>query len=150
MGFPAQPFTAELGDEICERLVSGESLRAICRSDHMPSAGLVCRWLGDEDKQAFSEQYARAREAQADTLADELIDIADDGSNDWMERNGKDEEPGYALNGEHIQRSKLRVDTRKWIASKLKPKKYGDRSSIDLAVSADTQLRAALMKLADD
>ena len=123
-------YSKDLADEICSRLVEGESLRSICRSEGMPVTGTICRWLGE--KPEFKEQYALARENQADTLADEIIDIADDGSNDWMERNGKDGSPGWFLNGEHVQRSKLRVDARKWTASRLKPKKYGEHSSREL------------------
>jgi hypothetical protein len=76
----------------------------------------------------FREQYARARDAQADTLADEIIDIADDGSNDWMERELESGKTIEVVNAEHISRSKLRVDARKWVAAKLKPKKYGDKT----------------------
>ena len=54
-------------------------------------------------------------------------DIADNGENDYMKRSGKDQEPGYVVNGEAIQRSRLRVDARKWLLSKLAPKKYGDK-----------------------
>lgn len=123
-------FTQVLADQICERLVEGESLRAICLGDDMPSASTICRWLGDN--KAFREQYARAREAQADTLADEILDIADDATNDWMERKNADDQPiGWQLNGEHVQRSRLRIDSRKWFASKLAPKKYGDKLDID-------------------
>ena len=64
--------------------------------------------------------------ASADTLFDEMLDIADDARNDWMERNGKDD-AGWEANGEHIQRSKLRLEARKWMAGKLRPKKYGDK-----------------------
>jgi hypothetical protein len=114
-------YTQEIADSICERLIDGQSLRTICLDEAMPSASTVCRWLTLVPK--FSEQYAHAREAQADTLADEILDIADDGSNDWMVRDGKLE-----YNGDHVQRSRLRVDSRKWIASKLKAKKYGDKT----------------------
>lgn len=120
MGRPST-FTQEIADEICEGLIEGKSLRSICLRDDMPSAGTVCRWLGDS--QTFREQYERARDAQADTLADEIIDIADDGSNDFM---GDDEK----YNGDAVARSKLRVDARKWVAAKLKPKKYGDKQLI--------------------
>jgi hypothetical protein len=65
----------------------------------------------------------RAREAQADAIFDECLDIADDGSNDFM---GEDEK----YNGDAVARSKLRVDTRKWMAGKLAPKKYGDKTLI--------------------
>jgi hypothetical protein len=111
-------FTQKIADEICERLIDGKSLRTICCDQKMPSTGTICRWLGENTQ--FREQYERARDAQADTLADEILDIADDGSNDFM---GEDEK----YNGDAVQRSKLRVDARKWIAAKLKPKKYGDK-----------------------
>ncbi len=73
----------------------------------------------------FRAQYAHAREMQADTLFDEALDIADDGTNDWMERLDKD--GNEIFDHEHVQRSRLRVDTRKWAAGKLAPKKYGDK-----------------------
>lgn len=72
------------------------------------------------------DQYARARAVQSEHMAEEILAIADNGQNDWMERNGEDS-PGWTLNGEHIQRSRLRVDSRKWLMSKLAPKKYGER-----------------------
>jgi Bacteriophage Sf6, terminase small subunit-like len=79
--------------------------------------------LADE---AFSQQYARAKQRQADRFAEELLEIADEGRNDWIER----ELPGGSTlrvaDHEHIQRSRLRVDTRKWLMSKMLPKKYGD------------------------
>jgi hypothetical protein len=71
-----------------------------------------------------------AREIQAHTLADELLEISDDGSNDWMERKGKDERGGWELNGENIQRSRVRIDTRKWLLSKMLPKVYGDKTEV--------------------
>ncbi len=75
-----------------------------------------------DDREGFSEQYARAREIQAFAIADELLEIADDGRNDWMQRRGNDERGGWELNGEHIQRSRVRIDTRKWMLSKMLPK----------------------------
>ena len=119
-------YSAELADRICNRLIDGESLRQICRDADMPAAGTVCRWLGEEDKKSFREQYARAREAQAETQVDEMLEIADDARNDWMERHGK-EDAGWQANGENIRRSQLRIDTRKWTASKMAAKKYGDK-----------------------
>jgi hypothetical protein len=78
--------------------------------------------------EAFGQQYARAREAQAEYLVDEIVEIADDGTNDYMAiRDSEGEIAGWRENGEYIQRSRLRVDARKWAASKLAPKKYGDK-----------------------
>ncbi len=125
-------FSQEVADAICERISNGESLRAICDDEQMPAASTVFKWLTEQ--QTFSEQYARAREAQADALFDDILDIADDARNDWMERRGE-EDAGWTANGEHIQCSKLRVDARKWMAGKLKPKKYGDKQEIDLTVN---------------
>ena len=117
-------FTQKIADEICERIADGESLRSICSADDMPNKSTVFKWLAAHE--AFSDQYARARETQADSLFDEVLSIADDGRNDWMERNGQDD-AGWQLNGEHLQRSRLRVDARKWMAGKLRPKKYGEK-----------------------
>lgn len=111
-------YTEKLGVTICTRIAGGESLRSITRDQAMPGLSTVCAWIVDDEHTAFQEQYARARQAQAELLADDITDISDDGRNDWMEREDP-ENPGYTLNGEHIQRSRLRVDARKWIAARL-------------------------------
>jgi hypothetical protein len=84
---------------------------------------MVYRWLAADG--GFRDRYVRAREAQADRFADEIIEIADDATNDWMERR-QGEETVRVVDHEHIQRSRLRVDARKWLMAKLAPKKYGD------------------------
>lgn len=121
-------YTDEIADLICERIAEGESLRAICADDGMPNRATVFRWLGVNE--IFRDQYARAKEAQAEALADEIVEIADDGRNDWMTRRQGDDEV-LVPNTEHMQRSRLRVDARKWVASKLLPKKYGDRLDVE-------------------
>lgn len=120
-------FSEETAETICARLANGESLRKICCDADMPDQTTVIRWLAKsemddapEQFKLFRQQYARAREMQADTIFDEMLDIADDGSNDYM---GDDEK----YNGDAVQRSKLRVDTRKWMAGKLRPKVYGEK-----------------------
>lgn len=116
-------FSPEVADEICERLAEGESLRTICAGEGMPYRGTVFRWLASDEK--FRLQYAHARDAQADTLADEIVDIADDGTRDtYLDADGNEK-----TNQDVIARSRLRVDARKWVASKLKPKVYGDRTT---------------------
>ncbi len=122
-------FSQDIADKICERIAAAESLRSICKSDDFPNAATVFKWLTQFP--AFAEQYARAKDEQAETIFDEMMEIADDARNDWMEQHGKDD-VGYQLNGEHIQRSRLRIDARKWILGKLKPKKYGDKISAEL------------------
>lgn len=122
-------YTIELANAICEQIVLGYSLRTICKDESMPCVATIFNWL--RKHKDFLEQYEKAKEEQADALAEEMLDIADDGSNDWMAKTGKDSESlGWQVNGEHVQRSRLRLDTRKWIASKLKPKKYGDSTQI--------------------
>jgi hypothetical protein len=95
----------------------------------MPSVRTVLRWLR-EDKDGFCAQYARAKEEQADFMIEEMIEIADDGSNDLMTvQRGED---SYEMENKEVTgRSKLRVETRKWVASKLKPKKYGDKIDVE-------------------
>lgn len=117
-------YTSAIADKICEELASNRSLVKICEPADMPSLNTIYRWL--RENKEFRDSYARAREDQADTLFNEILDISDDGRNDWMARHGNDD-VGWRENGEQIQRSKLRVDARKWAASKLLPKKYGDR-----------------------
>ena len=122
-------YTEEIADEVCRRLAEGESLRSICRDDHLPSEATVRLWYVD-DREGFSSQYARARDIGLDAMADEILEVSDDGQNDWMERQGENNE-GWQLNGEHVQRSRLRVDTRKWFISKLAPKIYGDKATLE-------------------
>ncbi len=135
---------------ICDRIANGESLRQICDSDDLPAASTVFLWLTNDA--SFSEQYARAREAQADALFDDILSIADDGRNDWMERKDKDgKNIGWQENGEALRRSQLRVEARKWMAGKLKPKKYGEKLDLNLSGSVATmseeQVNARLTQL---
>lgn len=134
-------FTQEMADVICERLAEGESLRKICRDDDMPVTSTVCKWL--VQNKAFAEQYAHARDAQADTLADEILEIADDGTNDTY----KDENGYTKTDQEVIGRSRLRVDARKWLASKMAPKKYGEK--VQQEISGGLTVRSAT-ELKDD
>jgi hypothetical protein len=120
-------FTQELADSICEQLALGFSIRTVCRPDEMPSIQTFFRWM--REKPEFSEQYAKAKQEAADAMAEDIMDIADDGTNDWMEFHAKDNE-GWKLNGEALARSRLRVDTRKFLMAKMKPKKYGDKLDV--------------------
>ena len=125
-------YNQDVADTICAELACGESLRSICEAESMPCVKTVFNWLRKYPE--FLQQYARAKEECADAFAEDILDIADDGTNDWMERKNQDGEViGWALNGEHVQRSRLRIDTRKWIASKLKPKKYGEKTTTELS-----------------
>lgn len=128
-------YTQGVADAICERLSAGESLNAICKTPGMPPESTVRGWAMD-NVDGFAAKYARARSIGLDVIAEEIIAISDDGTNDYVETADPDN-PGYAFNGEHVQRSKLRVDARKWFLSKLKPEKYGDRSALEVSGSLD-------------
>jgi hypothetical protein len=98
-------YTEALGDKICDQLTQGMSLVKICKADAMPATVTIYKWLREHPE--FANNYARARDNQADYYADEILEIAD--------------------NAEDPQKARLQVDTRKWVASKLKPKKFGDK-----------------------
>jgi hypothetical protein len=114
---------------VCLEITEGKSLRTICLDPAMPSAETIRVWLIDDGE--FAAQYARAREEQADFYADEIIDIAD-GAKD-------------------ANLARLQIDARKWKASKLVPKKYGDKLDLTHSGSlerlSDEQLDARLAEL---
>jgi hypothetical protein len=119
-------YTPEIAEKICNGIAAGQSLRKICQAEEMPAPSTVCGWVLD-DRNGFSEQYDKSRRLQAQLLADELFDIADDSTNDYMLKQSKSGEEYEAVNPEVIGRSRLRIDTRKWYLSKVLPKIYGDR-----------------------
>jgi hypothetical protein len=104
---PENLYTPALADAICRRIAEGESLRAICRDPGMPSEGTVRSWAR-EDRDGFGSRYRLARELQLDHWADLIIDIADEADRDPRDR-------------------QVRIESRKWIMSKLAPRRYGDR-----------------------
>lgn len=120
-------YNPEIAKKICELIATNsKSLKKLIEENDLPPISTIYDWLASHKE--FSEMYARAKEDQAELLADEIIEIADDSSNDveYDERTGKKIE-----NKEFVNRSKLRVDARKWVAAKLKPKKYGDKIETD-------------------
>lgn len=115
MGRPSS-FTTDISQRICDQLADGKSLRSICLAEDMPCTATVMNWLLQGEKEVeggqfrtFLEHYAQARDSQAEYYADEVVDIAD------------------GSKAEDVQQARLRIDARKWIAGKLKPKKYGDK-----------------------
>lgn len=102
-------YSEEVVGTICMEIMAGKSLRTICAMEGMPAASTVYAWLGKYPE--FSQRYACAREVQADVLADEIIEIAD-----------SDLDPN---------RARVMIDARKWLAGKLRPKKYSDRVELD-------------------
>jgi hypothetical protein len=143
--------TNELEDDILSRIACGESLRKICDEDGMPNISTVIRWLAaDED---FARRYARAREMQAEILADEMLDIADDDSSDRIETK---DSTGKVIKSEQnnvaVARSKLKLEQRRWWAEKLRPKVYGAKVVVggaeDMApIKTSTQLDVSNLSL---
>lgn len=140
-GRPQFPWTDDIEDEICLRLGDGESLLKICKDSHMPSRNIV--HLRILHNAAFRDKYTLAKAAQADTYFDQVVEIADDASQDWI-----DGEDGPRLNSEHVNRSRLRIDARKWVAGKLRPKIYGDKLDVDANIEA--KLTVNIVRYADD
>lgn len=107
-------FTPELAETICSSLVSGLSLRAVCRDEAMPHISTIMRWIGDNE--AFREQYAKATEERATGMFEDMFEIAD----------FVDKDPAA------VSKAKLQVDVRKWALARMNPKKYGDKLTTEL------------------
>lgn len=129
-------YTPERAELICQELAEGKSLASICRELGIAQA-TVYAWVLD-NYEGFGERYARARHLMALRWADELDDIAADGRNDYY----VDDEGKLKVNSEHIQRSRLRIDTRKWILGKMLPKVYGDKVIAELTGKDGAALEA--------
>ncbi|MBP2844577.1 ubiquitin carboxyl-hydrolase [Dickeya oryzae] len=99
----------EIADDICTLLADGESLRDVCRRPGMPNKATVFRWLAENE--VFRDQYAKATDVRADVIFDEIIDIADSAEADASE----------------VAKARLKIDARKWVLSRMAPKKYGER-----------------------
>ena len=159
MGRPSL-YSEALAIKICTRLGLGESLRKICRDDDMPSMASVMTWL--TTKADFLEQYTRAREIQAETQFDEMIDIVDQHPDlaRVVDKDGALVEVKF--DSSYVQWMKLRIDTRKWTAARMAPKKYNervmpseeqdDRNIIDVDVKAKMDVaikRLELIRIAE-
>lgn len=107
-------YMPEVADDICALLASGESLVKVCKRPGMPDKSTVFRWIAAHDD--FRDKYAKATEARADAIFEEMFDIADDVIPDSAE----------------VAKARLRVDTRKWALSRMNPRKYGDKVTNEL------------------
>jgi hypothetical protein len=126
-------FSEELFELICERIsISSDGLHKICDEVKIHPSNFY-RWISEDEK--LRDRYAHARELQAELLADEIISIADDSSRDTKTIQSKGGEQIEIENTEWTNRSRLRVEARKWIAAKLKPKKYGDKVEVEQNVN---------------
>lgn len=144
IGRPPEPVPKDKAEEIIAWISSGQTLREYSRQEGKPHFNTVYDWLEkDED---FAMRFARARERGEEVIAQECLEIADDASNDWMEEFDKKTGAsiGWKINGEHIQRSKLRIETRLKLLAKFNPKKWGDKvdltsdgKAVGLAINID-------------
>lgn len=121
-------YSAELVDKICDAIANSEDgIHKICKANTIfPHPATIMRWLAAEENTYFREQYARAKELQADFIVEKCYEIADDGTNDYMTIT-KGKESYNVEYREVVNRSKLRVDLRRWHVGKLAAKKYGDK-----------------------
>lgn len=110
-------YTSDLGAAICELVANGLALNEICLRDGMPSRTTAYKWLGQNEE--FANMYARAREERADLIADEIVSIAD--------------------TEDDANKARVRIDARKWWAARVNPKKYGERSQVDLNLKRDVE-----------
>jgi hypothetical protein len=118
-------YSADIAVTICDRLAEGECLRSICASEGMPNKATVFRWLGRHDE--FRNRYAWAREAQADDILEEIKEIADDSSRDYVKKTEADGKVLWVEDPENIARCRLRINTLFRIVALMAPKKYGNR-----------------------
>lgn len=117
-------YDPDVAQEVIDRLTAGETLSAICRDEGMPKRTTFLNWVSD-DRGGLSDTYARARELGLYAMAEETVEIADDSQRDHVEG-----ERGVVFDSEHVQRSRLRVETRKWMVARLLPHVFGDRVTV--------------------
>ena len=134
-------YSEELADFICEKVAThGMSLKQICKMyPEMPNHDTVFVWRWRYPD--FSDRYLAAKRTQAELMYEDCIEIADDATNDWMDAIPKEDQPlGWKLNGEHVQRSKLRIDTRMRLNARLSQnndKKPDTQSELEKMLNSD-------------
>lgn len=145
------PFDAEVAVQVLSRISKGEPLASICRDEGFPSVWTVQRWRKRVPE--FDKAFDEARDLGFDALAEECVEIAEDGTNDYVEKRAKDGSTYVALDAEHVQRSKLRIETRLKLLAKWDRKRYGDHQAVEMTgkdgapLMSDTQAAAKLASL---
>lgn len=142
MGRPTD-YSDELADRVCSEIATtSRSLKKICADNpDFPGESTLRAWLRIHEY--FQEKYVKAKRDQADYMVEECLDIADDGTNDTITKTNKNGEEYEVANSEWVQRSRLRVDTRKWYASKLAPKLYGEKITQEITGKDGGAINAA-------
>jgi len=129
-------------ERVLEGLAKGTPLAALCREEGMPDPATVWRW--SEEDSAFAQAIAHARGLGFDALAAECLEIADDGTNDYVGKKRGDGAEYEAFDAEHVQRSKLRIETRLKLLAKWDPKRYGEASKVEHSFDIDAETAAWL------
>jgi hypothetical protein len=122
-------YTPALAEQICREIASGKSLREVCAPERMPDESTVRAWAVD-NHEGFYPQYARACEIRAQRWAEDIVEIADDSTNDYVERLKSDGGKEVVFDGEHVQRSRTRIEARKWMVARMLPKVFGNKVAI--------------------
>lgn len=130
-------YSLALIETICDRIAMGESLRRICEEDGMPHHITVIRWLAKHDD--FASRYAHAREIQAQTFVDKMLDVAESDP----ERNPLT----GTIDPASVTHIRNRITTMQWLAMKLAPKKYGDKLDLNHGGQKDNPITAVLSKI---
>jgi hypothetical protein len=123
-------FSKEVAEAILDRMANGETATQICRDEGMPTWGMLKRW--ERDNADFARRYEIARRQCCEYQTDEIITIADDATNDYVERVTAKGIRQVVFDRDHFERCRLRVDARKWTASKILRHVYGEKSEVDL------------------
>lgn len=125
-----QSYTREIGDRVCQRIAGGESLRSISQDPQMPYRGTVIRWALSKDNAGFRHQFDTACQARAELWAEELVDLSDE--------------------AEDVQKTKLQIDTRKWVLSRVLSQRYGDKLAVEQSGTVNHTHTLDLTKLTPD
>lgn len=143
-GRPPVPVSQVIANEICDWISSGRTLRDYCRQEGKPHFNTVYDWI-DKDSD-FAMRFARARDRGEEVISQECLAIADDGTNDYMET-VTDAGLAYRLNGEHVQRSKLRIETRLKLLARWNPKKWGEKVDVNHGGQAENPFSVLLQQV---
>jgi hypothetical protein len=145
------PYNPEVADRILDGLMAGQTLADICAEPDMPSSSTIQRWIKD-NLEGFAEHYWQAREIGCYTIFDQSLGIVDDRGNDWIVQRRQDGSIERILDSERVNRARLRVNTRRWMLSKVLPKVFGDRPAPDGGNDEARRLKngiAEMMRLID-
>lgn len=125
----ATVFNQKIANEILARIANGQSVRLICEKAPSPTRTTFYKWIRENEQ--FRKDYEQAIELRSDHIAEEILQIADDRTDDYVQELGDNGLPVFIQNNVKVQRDRLRIDSRKWLLAKMSPKKYGDHLKVD-------------------